>query len=223
MTEKVAIVSGASQGIGKATAIKLAESFTVLVLVARKRKELHETAEAISRLAPSVKTLELAVDLLRLEAAEQVVSTTINRFGRIDAVINIAGAVPQLDPFKMTEEQWNDGLGLKLGAARRLTIQSWDQLKATKGSVIFMSGNSALTPKIGFAAVATINAAILAFSKAMADQGNKDGIQVNTVLPGAVLTDRRLNYLKRWAEIHETTPNKALEVFPAETGIERYG
>jgi len=69
-----------------------------------------------------------------------------------------------------------------------------------------------MTPKVGFAAVATVNAAIVAFSKAMADQGIQDGIQVNTVLPGPVLTDRRYSYLKRWAES-----------FPSKAGISRFG
>jgi 3-oxoacyl-[acyl-carrier protein] reductase len=80
-----------------------------------------------------------------------------------------------------------------------------------------------MTTKIGFAAVATVNAAIVAFSKAMAHQAIQDGIQVNTVLPGAVLTDRRYSHLKRWAELHSTTPEQALELFPSKAGISRFG
>ena len=159
------------------------------------------------------------MDLLQHDAADYIVSKTIDKFGDIHAVVNIAGGVPQLDPFTMTDSQWNDGFGLKLHGARRLTVKAWESLKKTHGSVIFMSGNSAMTPKIGFAAVATVNAAIVAFSKAMADQG----IQVNTVLPGAVLTDRRYSYLKRWAELHSTAPEQALDSFPSKAGISRFG
>jgi 3-oxoacyl-[acyl-carrier protein] reductase len=223
MPNKVAIISGASQGIGRAVAIKLVDVYSSLVLVARDEKELRHTANLVSEAAPTAKILILALDLLVPDAAEQVVSAALNTYGQIDAVINVAGAVAQLDPFKMTESQWDEAFGLKLHGARRLTVRAWDSLKATKGSVIFMSGNSAVTPKIGFAAVATVNAAIVAFSKAMAQQGIEDGIQVNAILPGPVLTNRRYNYLKRWAELHSTTPEKALEIFPSEAGIERFG
>lgn len=222
-SSRTAIVTGASQGIGRATAIRLSRDFTRLVLVSRNKKELHQTAEMISKSGTSGETLVLAVDLLQLDAADYIVSKTLDKFGDIHALLNIAGAVPQLDPFTMTDSQWDDGFGLKLHGARRLTIRAWESLKKTQGSVVFMSGNSAMTPKIGFAAVATVNAAILAFSKAMADQGIQDGIQVNTVLPGPVLTDRRYSYLKRWAELHSTTAEQTLELFPSKVGITRFG
>ena len=73
--------------------------------------------------------LPLALDLSRTEAPETVVDTTLERFGRIDALLNIAGAVPQIDLFEMTDEQWNAGMELKLHGARRLTIRAWDALK----------------------------------------------------------------------------------------------
>jgi NAD(P)-dependent dehydrogenase (short-subunit alcohol dehydrogenase family) len=68
---------------------------------------------------------------------------------RIDALLNIAGAVPQIDLFQMTDAQWDDGMALKLNGARRLTIEAWDALKASKGSVVFMSGSAAFAPKPG--------------------------------------------------------------------------
>ena len=95
-----------------------------------------------------------ALDLRQPQAAETVVKGTLDRFGRIDALLNIAGAVPQIDLFEMTDAQWDDGMALKLHGARRLTIRAWDALKASKGSVVLMSGSAALDPKPGFAAVA---------------------------------------------------------------------
>jgi 3-oxoacyl-[acyl-carrier protein] reductase len=67
----------------------------------------------------------------------------------------------------MTDEQWRAGLELKLHGARRLTILAWEVLKASKGSVVLISGSAALDPKPGFAAVATINAAIIALAKCL--------------------------------------------------------
>jgi 3-oxoacyl-[acyl-carrier protein] reductase len=115
------------------------------------------------------------VDLLQHDAADYIVSKALDKFGYIHAIVNIAGAVLQQDPFTMTDSQWDDGFELKLRGARMLTIRAWESLKKTQGSVIFMSVNPAMTPKIGFAAVATVNAAIVAFSKAMADKGIQMG------------------------------------------------
>lgn len=112
-----------------------------------------------------------------------VLKLTLDRYGRVDALLNIAGAVPQIDLFEMTDEQWYAGMELKLHGARRLTIRAWDALKVSKGSVVFMSGSAALDPKPGFAAVAATNAAIIAMAKAFAEQGIKDGVQVNSIVP----------------------------------------
>jgi 3-oxoacyl-[acyl-carrier protein] reductase len=137
--------------------------------------------------------------------------------------VNIAGAVPQIDLLEMTDEQWDDGIALKLHGARRTTVHAWEALKKSKGSVVFMSGNSALAPKSAFGAVAAINAAIVAMARAFAERGVKDGVQVNSVLPGAVLTNRRLTYMEKYAPTHNLTVEEALQKFPAETGITRYG
>lgn len=174
----VAIVTGASHGIGPATALRLARDFSALVLVARCKENLGKTA---------------------------------------------AGAVPQIDLFQMTDAQWDDGMALKLHGTRRLTIQAWDALKASSGSVVLMSGSAALDPKPGFAAVASINAAINALARAFAEQGIKDGVQVNSVVPGAVMTGRRRSFFEKWAPAHHLTVEDAVKKFPEETGIGRFG
>jgi 3-oxoacyl-[acyl-carrier protein] reductase len=221
MGESVAIVTGASQGIGRATAIRLAKDFSGVVLAARDGKALEETAGGVKANGANPLTVEL--DLRSRESAETLVKRTLDRFGRMDALVNIAGAVPQIDLFEMTDAQWEDGLQLKLHGARRLTILSWDALKASKGSVVLISGSAALDPKPGFAAVATVNAAIIALAKAFAEQGIKDGVQVNSVVPGPVMTDRRRSFMKKWAPAHGMTVGEATKKFPAEIGISRYG
>jgi 3-oxoacyl-[acyl-carrier protein] reductase len=221
MSKRIAIVTGASRGIGRATAIRLAKDFDGLVLVARSTDLLEQTAEAVR--AAGAEPLSLGADLREPSAAKTVVDKTLEKFGRIDAVVNIAGAVPQIDVLEMTDEQWDDGFALKLHGARRLAIHAWDALKSSEGSVIFTSGNSAQAPKSGFAAVATVNAAIVAMAKAFADRGVTDGVQVNSVLPGPVMTNRRRTYMEKYAPAHGMTLEEALEKFPAEVGITRYG
>lgn len=221
MAKSVAVVTGASQGIGQATAVRLARDFSAVTLVARNRANLEKTAAQVR--AAGAEALIIDADLGEAGSAQTVVDRTLETLGRIDALLNIAGAVPQIDLFEMTDKQWDEGMALKLHGARRLTIRAWDALKASKGSVVFTSGSAALDPKPGFAAVAATNAAIIALSKAFAEQGIKDGVQVNSVVPGPVMTGRRRSFLEKWAPSHGLTLEQALEEFPAEAGIARYG
>jgi 3-oxoacyl-[acyl-carrier protein] reductase len=221
MRNNVAIITGASQGIGRATALRLAQDFTSVVLVARNGDALKEVAKAVGQAGSQA--LPLALDLREPAADKALVDEALKRFGRIDALINIAGAVPQIDLLEMTDAQWDDGMALKLHGARRITIQAWNALKESKGSVVFMSGNSAEAPKSAYGAVATVNAAIVAMARAFADRGIKDGVQVNSVLPGPVLTNRRKTYMEKYAPAHNMTFDEAMEKFPAQAGISRYG
>ena len=220
-TKSLAIITGASQGIGRATALRLARDFSAIVLVARDKDNLETTAaEVMSRGAEASAS---ALDLRQPQSAKSIIEGTLERFGRIDALLNIAGAVPQIDLFQMTDAQWDDGMALKLNGARRLTIEAWDALKASNGSVVFMSGSAAFAPKPGYAAVAAINAAINALAKAFAEQGIKDGVQVNSVSPGAVMTGRRQSFFEKWAPAHNLTVEEAIKKFPEQAGITRLG
>jgi len=221
MIKSVAVVTGASQGIGRATAIRLARDFSAIVLAARNAGELQETAAAVK--SAGAEPLVRDLDLRQPAAAESLIKDALASFGRIDALLNIAGAVPQIDVFEMTDAQWEDGMALKLHGARRLTVRAWDALKSSRGSVVFMSGSAALDPKPGFAAVAATNAAISALAKAFSEQGIKDGVQVNSVVPGAVMTGRRRSFMEKWAPAHNLTVEQAMKKFPEEAGISRYG
>ncbi len=221
LRERVVIVTGASRGIGRSTAIRLADDFSGVVLVARSGEELDSTAQDVR--ANGARALRVAVDLRDLRAADTVVNGTLERFGRIDALVNIAGAVPQTDLFGMTDEEWADGLALKFHGARRLTLRAWEALRKTAGSVVFLSGTSAITPKASLAAVGTINAAISALAKAFAERGQTEGIQVNSVLPGPVMTDRRRSMLELYAKSKGLEFEDAVERFAKEAAIARYG
>jgi 3-oxoacyl-[acyl-carrier protein] reductase len=220
-SNSVAIVTGASQGIGRATAIRLARDFSSLVLIARDEAHLQETAQKAKSFG--AESLVLPLDLREPASPEKIVNETLSRLGRIDALVNIAGAVPQIDLLEMTDPQWDDGMALKFHGARRLTIRAWDALKASRGSVVLLSGLAAWDPKPGFAAVAAINAAIIALAKAFAEQGIKDGVQVNSVSPGAVMTGRRRSFFEHWAPAHHLTVEEAIKKYPEESGISRFG
>ncbi|HTF63286.1 MAG TPA: SDR family NAD(P)-dependent oxidoreductase, partial [Edaphobacter sp.] len=120
--KSVAIVTGASQGIGRATALRLARDFSVLVLAARNKDKLEKTATEVR--SAGAQAMVYAVDLREPQSAEIIINRTLEHFGRIDALLNIAGAVPQIDLFEMTDAQWDDGMALKLHGARRLTMRA---------------------------------------------------------------------------------------------------
>ena len=124
----------------------------------------------------------------------------------------------------MTDEQWNAGMELKLHGARRLTIRAWDALKQAGGSVVFMSGSASLDPKPAFAAVAATNAAITALAKAfLRNRGSSDGVQVNSIVPGPVMTGRRqCVFLRSGRPAHSMSVEDAMKKFPEEAGISRF-
>jgi NAD(P)-dependent dehydrogenase (short-subunit alcohol dehydrogenase family) len=217
----VAVVTGASQGIGRATALRLARDFSIVVLAARNEDNLKETAEEVN--AAGAEAYVFTADLSNPEAAKSLVDETLSRYRRIDAVLNIAGAVPGIDLMEMTDQQWTDGTELKLHGARRITMHAWEALKRSGGAVVFMSGTAALEPKSATAAVGVINAAIDALAKAFAEKGITDGVQVNSILPGAVLTERRRSMLQRFATQHGITFEQAIKQFPEKAGIARLG
>ena len=93
------------------------------------RDEAHLQDAAQQAKSAGAESLVLPLDLSEPAAAEKIVNDTLGRFGRIDAVLNMAGAVPQIDLFEMTDAQWDDGMALKFHGARRLTVKAWDPLK----------------------------------------------------------------------------------------------
>ncbi len=221
MNQSIAIVTGASRGIGRATAIRLARDFSAVVVVARSSETLQDTVSRVQ--AAGAESLALAIDLREAASADAVVKQTLDRYGRIDALVNVAGAVPQTDLFAMTDAEWNDGLSLKFHGARRLTIRAWDALKIARGAVVLTSGATALAPKAALAAVGTINAAITALAKAFSERGVADGVQVNSVLPGPVMTDRRRSMLSGYAASRGLSLDDAMQRYVVEAGMSRYG
>ena len=120
MKRNVVIITGASQGIGRATALRLARDFSSVVLAARNGDALEDAARAVAQ--AGAEALPMPLDLREPAADKALVDETLKRFGRIDALINIAGAVPQIDLLEMTDAQWDDGMALKLHGARRIAI-----------------------------------------------------------------------------------------------------
>ena len=221
MSKRVAIVTGARSGIGRAVAVRLARDFGCIVLAARGSEGLASAAQEVR--AAGAQALVIERDLALAPAAADVVDAALHAFGRIDALVNVAGAVPGMDVFEMTDAQWDGGMALKFHGARRMTLRAWPALKASGGSVVFISGNAAENPRAAQAAIAAINAAIETLAKAFAERGIVDGVQVNTVSPGAVMTGRRQGLLEKGALAQAITLDEMKARFVQAAGIARFG
>jgi len=195
---KTAIVTGASRGIGKAIAMRLAREGAQVVLCARDGNLMEHAVKEIER--EGGRAAEFAVDLREVDAAQRTVDFTLKKYGQIDVVVNNAGATKRGDFLELTDEDWADGFALKFFGAMRLTRVAWPHLKERAGSVLNISGVGGRMPGPLFAIGGSVNAALLSFTKAMAEVGIRDGVQVNAVNPGSVRTERYRRMLEATAK-----------------------
>lgn len=185
---KVAVVTGSSRGIGRAIALELAERGARCILCARDAAALDGVVREIE--ASGGEADSIALDLRGPETPGRLVDFALTRFGRLDIVVNNAGATKRGEFLALTEEDWTDGFALKFFGAVRLTRAAWPHLKAAQGSVLNIAGIGGRTPGAAFAVGGSVNCALLSFTKSLAETGAADGVQVNAVNPGAIRTDR---------------------------------
>ncbi|MET1025886.1 MAG: SDR family oxidoreductase [Dongiaceae bacterium] len=185
----VALITGASRGIGQAIALELAREGMSLLLLGRDAEALAETTHETARLGAAQTEIHLA-DLRLPEAAIASVAAAVAHFGGLDLLVNCAGATKRGDFFSLTDADWEDGFALKFHGAVRLCRAAWPHLAARRGSVINVVGVGANTPRADFTIGGSVNSAFLNFTKALADIGGKDGIRVNAINPGFIHTTR---------------------------------
>jgi NAD(P)-dependent dehydrogenase (short-subunit alcohol dehydrogenase family) len=186
---KVALVTGANRGIGAAIAMELAREGMHLCLVARDLSKLNEVASAV-RDAANVRTVVHSADLREPAAAADAVRAATDTFGRLDVLVNNAGATKRADFFTLTDEDFQDGFALKFHGYVRMTRAAWPHLRSTKGNIVNIAGIGARSGSAEFTIGGAVNVAILNFTKAMADIGIQDGVRVNAINPGLIETER---------------------------------
>lgn len=197
---KVIIVTGASRGIGRAIAVRTARDGAAVVLTARDSATLSKTVEEVTRAGG--KAVSFPVDLRSPVAAAAVVDAAIRAYGKIDSVVNNAGATKHGDFFELSEADWTDGFALKFFSSVRLSRAAWPHLKKSRGSVLNIIGTGGRTPGANFTIGGSVNGACLSFTKALAEIGIRDGVQVNAINPGWVRTDRLRHLLEKEATEH---------------------
>jgi 3-oxoacyl-[acyl-carrier protein] reductase len=215
---KVAIVTGASRGIGCAIARALASEGMRVVLAARSRDRLDEVAASCG-----TECLVHAADLRDPDAPASVIASTLARFGRIDALVNNAGATRRGDFLALTDADWADGFALKFSAAMRGCRAAWPHLAESRGAIVNIVGIGGRTGSADFTIGGAVNAALLNLTKALADRGQRDGVRVNAINPGFVSTERLQARVRAFAAEHGTDEAAASERMARASGVTRFG
>jgi 3-oxoacyl-[acyl-carrier protein] reductase len=214
----VAIVTGASRGIGKAIAGQLAGDGYRVVAVARSGAMLADVVAALP--SPS---LAVPVDLALADSARQVVDVARERFGRLDVLVNAAGATPRGDFLSFGDDDWHAGFELKFFGAARLCRHAWPALAAARGRIVNIAGIGGRTGSAEFTIGGSVNAALLNLTKALADRGVRDGVRVNAVNPSSIATERTRKRIEALAGERGISVEAAGAELAAQLRVARFG
>jgi NAD(P)-dependent dehydrogenase (short-subunit alcohol dehydrogenase family) len=195
---KRALVTGGSKGIGRATALLLAEEGCDLVLAARDPAALAEAADA-ARSRGQVAVETVAADLSRGDEMERLAEAAVAH-GPLDILVNNAGAIPPGDLLGVGDATWRAAWDLKVFGFIGLTRALYPQLKAQGGVVVNVIGAAGEWFDPAYIVGSTGNAALMAFTRALGKAAPDDGMRVVGINPGPVATERLTMLLRARAE-----------------------
>ncbi len=183
---KVALVTGAASGIGRATALRLAEEGAALLLSDVQAEALEATAKDATQFG--VETLTRVADVADPESCKASVAACVERFGRLDALCNIAGILRMSHSSDVTLEDWNLVLAVNLTGTFFMCQAALPQLLEAGGSIVNTSSTAALAGTAYGAAYSASKGGVLALTRALAIEYGKQGLRVNAVCPGSIKT-----------------------------------
>jgi len=220
---KVAIVGGGSAGLGRGVAGSLAAEGAALVLVARGKAELARAASEL-RAKFGVAVLEVASDLSDPASAERIVSETLREFSAVHILVNNSGGPPTAPFEQMTDELWQTGFELTMMSAVRLMRAVLPHMRKQRwGRIVTINSIAGKQPIPGGLLSSTYRPGLIGLSKALTAELAKDGILINNVCPGFVMTEKqRLHTLSR-AEAAGLTADEYLVDHVKEIPLGRYG
>jgi len=219
---KIAFISGASKGIGYACALRLAEEGANVFLSASNKERLENSSEKIKK-KTGVKVKFHSSDLRELNGCVEAADALIDTFGSCDILINSAGATKGGVFPKQPDEEMIDGFALKFFSSVRLCRLLWPELKKSKGCVVNIVGGFARTPESDFMVGGSVNAALANFSKALANQGLMDDINVNWIHPGLTKTERLQTAFEDRAKQQKKTVEEIHKEMIKAEGLRRLG
>lgn len=208
---KSAIVTGASRGIGRATALALAREGASVMLVARNRELLDKVAAEIRGAGGTAEVTQ--ADVTDAAAIEKMVEHTVDLFGKIDILINNAGITKDNLLLRMSEEEWDEVIRVNLkGVFLMMSAVGRQMLRQRCGAIVNISSVSGLAGNAGQANYAASKAGIIGMSKTAAREFAPRGIRVNVVAPGFIETDMT-------GALAQSIKDRALEAIP----LKRFG
>jgi 3-oxoacyl-[acyl-carrier protein] reductase len=209
LKDKIAIVTGASRGIGKAISQELAAEGVHLVLCARGEERLSAVADAI-KTNNLIDVLPVPTDLSTIDGIDNVVKQAMGRFARIDILVNNAGAVRPGSILTKPDRDWHTEWELKVFGYVRMARKVIPHMKETGGGrIVNIIGLAGEQPNADFIAGGGGNAALMNMTKAMADEGAPHNILVNGINPGPTRTERHKDLMERLARERGITPAEA--------------
>ena len=220
---KVAVVGGASKGLGRACAEELAREGARVAICSRSRPDLDKAAAEI-RDATGGEVLVWAGDLDREEAVRGLVAATVERFGRLDILVNNSGGPPLARAHNATEDQWATAVQRSLLFFARMCREGIPHLKRQGGGrIINILASTVYQPIPNLALSGATRMGVVAFAKSLADEVGRDGILVNNVCPGSILSERMLSNVTSRAKELGISVDEALAQRAAETAVGRVG
>jgi 3-oxoacyl-[acyl-carrier protein] reductase len=223
---RVAIVCAASQGLGKATAQALVREGAHVVIAARDRKRLGAAAKEIAAAAPERSGLVLpyVTDLTNARAIRRLVAAAAKRFGRIDILVTNAGGPPLATFPELTDEAWEKGVTLTLMSAVRCIREVLPFMRKQQwGRIVCITSIAAKQPVNDLVLSSSVRPGILGLVKVLANQYGQEGILVNAVAPGYILTARQKEISTARAQKSGMPLEKYMAELAAGIPLGRYG
>lgn len=205
LKDKVALITGASRGLGAASARLLAAEGAKLVLAARSRADLDALAAELHE-RHGTAALAVGSDLTHAESAEAVVQQALDTFGRIDVLVNSAGASQGGLFWELADRIWQESFELKVMGSIRMMRAVLPVMIAQKyGRIVNVVGNTGLQPSPRLLPGAAANAALLAITRGVGEEVAPFGIAVNALNPGPTRTERWTTLMNRLAQSSQRT------------------
>jgi 3-oxoacyl-[acyl-carrier protein] reductase len=220
---KVALVAGASQGMGRAAALGFAREGAKVGICARGEAALNEAAEMMRR-ETGAEVWAMAADMNKAEDIRRFVNETAERFGRLDVVVNNAGGPPPGEFMKFTDDDWHNAFDLSFMSTMRMTRAAVPHMrKAGGGRVINITSYSVKEPIAGLVLSNSIRSGVIGLAKTLSRELARDNILINNICPGRIDTERAQKLNRARAERLKKPVEEINKEMAAEVPLGRYG